>query len=61
MAIPLDVVRAQNDGLKDSDTRHVGVFVGGTSGIGEFTLKAFARRIRRPTIYIIGRYGGRCQ
>lgn len=33
----------------------VAVFVGGTSGIGEYTLKEFARRTRRPRIYNIGR------
>jgi short-subunit dehydrogenase len=33
----------------------VAVFVGGTSGIGEFTLKALAKRAVRPRIYIVGR------
>jgi NAD(P)-dependent dehydrogenase (short-subunit alcohol dehydrogenase family) len=33
----------------------VAVFVGGTSGIGEYTLKEFARFARKPRIYNIGR------
>ncbi|OAA53197.1 NAD(P)-binding domain protein [Cordyceps fumosorosea ARSEF 2679] len=33
----------------------VAVFVGGTSGIGEYTLKELARAARKPRIYILGR------
>jgi NAD(P)-dependent dehydrogenase (short-subunit alcohol dehydrogenase family) len=33
----------------------VAVFVGATSGIGEYTLKAFALQTKNPTIYLIGR------
>ncbi|KAF2965220.1 hypothetical protein GQX73_g8356 [Xylaria multiplex] len=33
----------------------VAVFVGGTSGVGEYTLKAFARYARAPKAIIIGR------
>jgi hypothetical protein len=33
----------------------VAVFVGGTNGIGEYTLKEFARLARQPRIYNIGR------
>jgi NAD(P)-dependent dehydrogenase (short-subunit alcohol dehydrogenase family) len=33
----------------------VAVFVGATSGIGEYTLKCFARRASSPRVYIIGR------
>ena len=33
----------------------VAVFVGGTSGIGEYTLKRFAKHARQPRIYIVGR------
>ncbi|KAH7321817.1 hypothetical protein BKA65DRAFT_568669 [Rhexocercosporidium sp. MPI-PUGE-AT-0058] len=33
----------------------VAVFVGGTSGIGEITLKKFAKYSRRPRAYIVGR------
>jgi len=31
------------------------VFVGATSGIGEGTLRAFAKHIPNPTVYIVGR------
>ncbi|RFU28205.1 hypothetical protein B7463_g8134, partial [Scytalidium lignicola] len=33
----------------------VGLFVGGTSGIGETTVKAFARHAISPRIYVVGR------
>lgn len=33
----------------------VAVFVGGTSGIGEYTLKSFARHTKSPKIYLVGR------
>ncbi|KAL2068063.1 hypothetical protein VTL71DRAFT_16161 [Oculimacula yallundae] len=33
----------------------VAIFVGGTSGIGEITLKKFAKHTLQPRIYIIGR------
>jgi len=33
----------------------VAVFIGGTSGIGEYTLKQFARHTKQPRVYIIGR------
>jgi NAD(P)-dependent dehydrogenase (short-subunit alcohol dehydrogenase family) len=33
----------------------VAVFVGGTNGIGETTLKQFAKHARKPRVYFIGR------
>lgn len=33
----------------------VAVFIGGTSGIGEYTLKQFAKHARQPRIYFVGR------
>ena len=33
----------------------VAVFIGGTSGIGEYTLKQFAKHAHQPRIYIVGR------
>lgn len=33
----------------------VAVFVGGTNGVGETTLKAFAKHARQPRVYFIGR------
>lgn len=31
------------------------VFVGGTSGIGEYTLKRFAQHTKSPKVYLVGR------
>lgn len=33
----------------------VAVFVGATSGVGETTLKQFAKHTRRPRVYFVGR------
>jgi NADP-dependent 3-hydroxy acid dehydrogenase YdfG len=33
----------------------VAVFVGGTSGVGEYTLKAFAKYAPKSRVYIVGR------
>jgi NAD(P)-dependent dehydrogenase (short-subunit alcohol dehydrogenase family) len=33
----------------------IAVFVGGTSGVGEFTVKAFAKHTTKPRVYIVGR------
>lgn len=33
----------------------VAVFVGGTSGVGEYTLKAFTRYTPNPRVYLVGR------
>lgn len=33
----------------------VAVFVGATSGIGEITLKTFAKYAKRPRVYFVGR------
>ena len=33
----------------------VAVFVGGTSGVGEYTLKAFTRYASKPRVYLVGR------
>jgi short-subunit dehydrogenase len=33
----------------------VAVFVGGTSGVGEYTLLKFAKYVPKPRIYIVGR------
>ncbi|MCJ1326127.1 hypothetical protein MMC10_002791 [Thelotrema lepadinum] len=53
--VSLEIVRASNAKLKDLGPGLVAVFVGGTSGIGESTLKAFAKNTVQPRIYIIGR------
>jgi NADP-dependent 3-hydroxy acid dehydrogenase YdfG len=54
--VALEVVRASNSALATAlPNRLVGVFVGATSGIGEYTLKSFARYVAAPRAYFIGR------
>ncbi|PSK36676.1 hypothetical protein B9Z65_1859 [Elsinoe australis] len=53
-SIPIDVVRESN--LKASCLEGlVGVFVGGTNGVGASTLKEFFECTIRPKAYIVGR------
>jgi NADP-dependent 3-hydroxy acid dehydrogenase YdfG len=49
----MDAVRRANENAHLKNP--VGVFVGGTSGIGEHTALAFAKHSENPTIYIVGR------
>lgn len=51
----MDKVRLTNQAAKSLAEKPVGVFVGGTSGVGLFTAYSFARNTPEPTIYIIGR------
>jgi NAD(P)-dependent dehydrogenase (short-subunit alcohol dehydrogenase family) len=54
--VSLTAVRASNACIPNTlPSGLVAVFVGGTSGIGEYTLKEFARFARQPRIYNIGR------
>jgi NAD(P)-dependent dehydrogenase (short-subunit alcohol dehydrogenase family) len=53
--VALTAVKASNALLASSLPNLVAVFVGGTSGIGEFTLKAFAQHTLEPRAYLIGR------
>lgn len=48
-------VRISNEAFKASKESLVVLFVGATSGIGEGTLKQFAKNAFAPTIYIVGR------
>lgn len=53
---PLNAIHASNVRIDtDLPERLVGVFAGGTSGIGENTVKAFARYVKKPQIYFFGR------
>ncbi|EXJ81055.1 hypothetical protein A1O3_07343 [Capronia epimyces CBS 606.96] len=56
MAVALSDVVASNQRI-DSTFPHglVAVFVGATSGIGEYTLKALAKYATKPRAYIVGR------
>lgn len=54
--VALDAVKASNATVaKQLPAGLVAVFVGGTSGIGEFSLKGLAKYAVKPTIYIVGR------
>lgn len=56
MSIPYSTIQKINSSFnKDALKNPVGVFVGGTSGIGENTAYEFAKHTPNPTIYIVGR------
>ncbi|KAF2102276.1 short-chain dehydrogenase/reductase [Rhizodiscina lignyota] len=48
-------VRAYLSTLSNLGPNLVGVFVGGTSGIGESTAREFTRHTRAPHVYLVGR------
>ncbi|KAI0201234.1 putative short-chain dehydrogenases/reductase [Astrocystis sublimbata] len=52
----LSKIIASNEGIRAAlPPGLVAVFVGGTSGVGEYTVKALARYARAPKIIIVGR------
>ena len=54
--VTLSAVQASNSLIASSLPPHlVAVFVGATSGIGEASLKAFAKHARQPRVYFVGR------
>jgi NADP-dependent 3-hydroxy acid dehydrogenase YdfG len=53
--VSLTNVQLSNSLISSTLPRLVAVFVGGTSGIGEITLKKFAKYSRQPRAYIVGR------
>lgn len=54
--VSLQHIRASNGSLPTSyPSGIVAVFVGATSGIGEYTLLQFARHVVRPRVYFVGR------
>ncbi|KAL1963463.1 hypothetical protein VTN77DRAFT_8364 [Rasamsonia byssochlamydoides] len=53
--VSLQTVRAHNASLKELGPGLVAVFVGGTSGIGESTARAFVRHTLSPRVYLVGR------
>ncbi len=54
--VSLSQVRASNSGISTAlPAGLVAVFVGGTSGIGEISVKTLARYARKPRVYIVGR------
>ncbi|CAI7612820.1 short-chain dehydrogenase/reductase [Penicillium manginii] len=53
--VSLDDVKRHNASLKDFGPNLVAVFVGGTSGIGEATARAFVRDTVSSRVYLVGR------
>ncbi|OJJ38697.1 hypothetical protein ASPWEDRAFT_75347, partial [Aspergillus wentii DTO 134E9] len=53
--VSLETVRESNLALKDYGPDLVAVFVGGTSGIGESTARAFVQHTLSPRVYLVGR------
>ncbi|KAH8900401.1 NAD(P)-binding protein [Thozetella sp. PMI_491] len=54
--VSLSAVRTSNSLISTAlPAGLVAVFVGGTSGIGEASVKAFAKHARKPQVYIVGR------
>lgn len=52
----LDAVRSSNASIASSlPAGLVAVFVGATNGIGETSLKQFAKHTRQPRVYFLGR------
>ncbi|KAL5363830.1 hypothetical protein BJX96DRAFT_167804 [Aspergillus floccosus] len=53
--VGLTQVRSSNSALISHNPHFVAVFVGGTSGIGEYTAKQLANTVKQPTIHLVGR------
>ena len=51
-----ELIQSSNNRIKSTlPTGLVAVFVGGTSGVGETTVKQFAKHAVQPRVYIVGR------
>ncbi|KAJ5143517.1 uncharacterized protein N7515_002304 [Penicillium bovifimosum] len=53
--VSLETVQKSNSALKGYGPNLVAVFVGGTSGIGESTARAFVSSAVSPRVYLVGR------
>ncbi|KAL4979750.1 hypothetical protein BDW66DRAFT_95666 [Aspergillus desertorum] len=53
--VALEIVKQSNANIKSYGPGLVGVFVGGTSGIGESTARSFVRHATSPRVYLVGR------
>ena len=54
--VAYQAIRSSNSLISSTlPPRLVAVFVGATSGIGEYTLKAFVKHANRPRVYFVGR------
>lgn len=54
--VSLDIVESSNESIKSTlPAGLVAVFIGATNGVGETTVRQFAKYTNRPRVYIIGR------
>lgn len=54
--VALHVIRSSNDRIKSTlPAGLVAVFVGATNGVGETTVRQFAKHAVQPRVYIVGR------
>lgn len=54
--VSLDIIESSNDRIGPTlQAGLVAVFVGGTNGIGETTVRQFAKHAIQPRVYIVGR------
>ncbi len=53
--VALNIVEESNARIKHVPSELVAVFVGATNGVGETTVRQFAKYATRPRAYIIGR------
>ncbi|KAF2488395.1 hypothetical protein BU16DRAFT_601069 [Lophium mytilinum] len=54
--VSLDIIESSNDRIKSTlPAGLVAVFVGGTNGVGETTVRQFAKHASQPRVYIVGR------
>ncbi|KAF2666764.1 NAD(P)-binding protein [Microthyrium microscopicum] len=53
--VSISEIRAHLAGISKLGPNLVGVFVGGTSGIGESTAREFVRHATSPRVYLVGR------
>ena len=54
--VALDIIKSSNDRIRSAlPPGLVAVFVGATNGVGETTVRQFAKHANQPRVYIIGR------
>ncbi|KAJ5860167.1 uncharacterized protein N7529_007477 [Penicillium soppii] len=53
--VSFETVKSSNSAIKEYGPNLVAVFVGGTSGIGESTARAFVKYAVSPRVYLVGR------
>ena len=54
--VSLKIIESSNNGIRSTlQAGLVAVFVGGTNGVGETTVRQFAKYAVQPRVYIVGR------